>query len=268
MLPSSNWGFNSNDRYTFRVLLRDLVHGALDFCYPGVCANCEMNIVGAGILCANCDDKLIAIANSPACDQCAKPLASASGPCPWCFGKGLKPFDRVICLGLFDDPLQHLIHRMKYHGRWTLGEELVDRLIATDRAKGLLTHTDVLVPVPLHFFRHVRRGYNQADVIARRIRKRTRIPVVNAAHRVQSTETQTNLHSHESRDANVRGAFALRPRFRKKIFGKHVVVVDDVTTSGATLQAVARLLKECAPASLCAIALAIADPRHRGFEAI
>jgi ComF family protein len=248
--------------------LRDLVHGALDFCYPGVCANCEMAISGAGIVCADCDDKLTAIANAPACDHCAKPLASASGPCPWCSGKGLSPFDQIICLGVFDDPLKHLIHRMKYHGRWPLGEQLADRLIATERAKGLLTHSEVLVPVPLHLFRHVRRGYNQADVIARRIRTLTRIPVVHAVRRVRATETQTNLHSHENRIANVRDAFALRARFAKKIFGRHVVVVDDVTTSGATLQAVARLLKECAPASLCAMTLAIADPRHRGFEAI
>lgn len=244
------------------------MNSALDFCYPGACASCERSIEGAGYLCSECTDDLDALADAPACAHCAKPLASAGGPCPYCFGNGIAPYDRIIRLGVFEDPIKHLIHQMKYHRRWALGEQLAERLIETERSKGLLTHTNALVPVPLHYARHIARGYNQADVIARRIGKYCRIPIIHAARRVRATATQTNLHSHEKRLANVRNAFALKPAQAKKLFGKHVIVVDDVMTSGATLKAVGYVLKHAAPASLCAIVLAIADPRHRGFEAI
>jgi ComF family protein len=176
-------------------------------------------------------------------------------------------FEKVLRLGVFEDPLKHLIHQMKYNRRWAVGEFLADRLLETERAKGLLTETEVLVPVPLHFRRHIARGYNQADVIARRLGRRCSIPVVNAARRIRSTEQQTQLHSHEKRGANVRGAFALS-RCAKKLQGKHVVLIDDVTTSGSTLRALGYLLKQTQPATLCAMTLAIADPKRRGFEVI
>jgi ComF family protein len=172
-----------------------------------------------------------------------------------------------VRLGIFDDPIKHLIHQFKYHRRWPLGEMLADRLLDTERAKGLLTETQVLVPVPLHFRRHISRGYNQADVIARRLGAKCHVPLIRAARRIRNTETQTTLHSVEKRFANVRGAFELR-RCAHKLQGKHVVVIDDVMTAGATLKSLGHLLKQAEPASLCAMVIAIADPRRRGFEAI
>jgi ComF family protein len=249
------------------VLLRRLVSNALDFCYPGACAVCDLPFEGGGFLCADCGGKLTALADAGACEHCAKPLPMP-GVCPYCHGRGVRPFERIIRIGTFDDPLKHLIHQMKYQKRWALAEHLADRLLNTERAKGLLTHTDVLVPVPLHIIRHVQRGYNQSEVIARRIGKVCDKPVVRAVRRTRATATQTHLHSHDARVANVKGAFALRRAQGRKIFGKHVVVVDDVSTSGATLAAVGRALKEAAPASLCALVLAIADPKGRAFEAV
>ena len=212
--------------------------------------------------------KLDAMADAPACDCCAMPVATHGAPCPHCLGKGVSHFERVIRLGIFDDPIKHLIHQMKYHKGWILGEFLAERLFTTERAKGLLTETDVLVPVPLHFIRHVTRGYNQADIIARRLGRLSRTPVAHALRRTRDTETQTHLASHDKRVENVRGAFALRRAAAKQIRGRHVIVVDDVMTSGSTLSEVARTLKHAEPASLCAAVLAIADRRGRGFEVI
>ena len=250
------------------LALRRILGHALDFCYPGYCASCDATLEGGGVLCRECTSNLDALAVAHACDYCAKPLASAGAPCPYCFGAGVAPFERIIRLGVFDDPIKHLIHQMKYNHRWSLGEYLADRLIETERTKGLMPGTDVLVPVPLHIVRHIARGYNQADVIARRVGKICDKPVVLAVRRIRATETQTNLHSHEKRFANVRGAFVLHRRLARKIFGRHVMVIDDVTTSGATLKAVGMALKEAAPASLCAMVIAIADPKGRSFQAI
>src|SRR5437763_1946572 len=83
-------------------------------------------------------------------------------------GKGVPHSERVAGLGIFDVPLKHLIHRLKYNGRWALAEFLADRLVAHEPAKALLQETQAVVPIPLHPWRQIKRGYNQAELIARK----------------------------------------------------------------------------------------------------
>ena len=244
------------------------IRQVLDFCYPSVCAACGVSCPESTTLncCTSCDCALQELADSPACEKCAKPLAYDRAPCPYCEGRGFRPLQRIVCLGVFDDPLKHLIHQVKYHGQWALAEQLADRLLACDRMHELLASADVLVPVPLHPIRQIARGYNQADVIAQRISKRVKRPLKHPAIRIRNTETQTHLHSRAKRVENLRGAFALIDA--KSIVGRHVVVIDDVTTTGATLRSFARMLMNARPASVSALVVAIADPRGKGFESI
>ena len=240
------------------AILRDLI----DFCVAPVCAACSAPAVG-GFLCESCMGKLDQLADAPSCWRCAMPLAERGAPCPYCRGAGVPRYDMIVALGRFDEPLKDLIHQMKYQRQWPIAEHLADRLARTDRAARLLSSADRVVPVPLHRFRHISRGYNQAEVIARRLAgDRVIRPVV----RTHNTPTQTQLHSTAKRFENLRGAFRLtRP---KSVAGQRVVVVDDVMTSGATLQSLARTLAAGKPRSLDAIVLAIADPKGRKFEAI
>ena len=122
---------------------------------------------------------------------------------------------------------------------------------------------DRIIPVPLHPFRHFQRGYNQADVIASRLGS-TRL--LRPIKRLRNTPTQTHLHSHEKRIENLRHAFSLTDP--ESIAGQRVLVIDDVMTSGATLQSIARALVPAKPKSLHALVLAIADPKGRHFEAV
>jgi ComF family protein len=194
------------------------------------------------------------------------PLVEHGAPCPYCQGRGLSPFERIVRIGVYQDPLRSLIHRAKYSNEWYLAEQLADRLSEKDETKTLLEQADVLVPVPLHFRRQLQRGYNQAEVIAQRIGAVRQVKVAQAAARCRATESQISLHSRASRVENLKDAFALlRPA---AVAGKHVVLVDDVMTSGATLLSLARVLKPAKPASLSALVIAIADPRGHGFETI
>lgn len=186
----------------------------------------------------------------------------AGSPCPYCMNKGPALFERVVRLAPYTDPIRLLIHQLKYHRRWTLGEFLADRLLEHESVKSLLQETDVLLPVPLHWRRQLPRGYNQAAVIARRLARLCDIPMAHPVKRIRHTETQTHLHSHARRLANLKNAFRLaRPR---QITGRHVTIIDDVWTTGATMQALARTLSPAKPASLSALVIAAADPK--GYE--
>ena len=172
---------------------------------------------------------------------------------------------RVLRIGTFSEPLKELIHRTKYSRQWGLAEHLATRLIAKKEVSELLDRADVLVPVPLHFLRHFGRGFNQAEMIARQITRDTGKPVVLAVSRVRHTPSQTQLTKQERRN-NVRKAFRLlRP---DAIRGKHLVLIDDVMTTGATLQTVARTLRPARPASISALVLAVADPKNRDFRSV
>jgi len=246
--------------------LSDTLQHVVNFCYPGWCANCLGASEGAEPLCEVCQVELTALECAPACEKCAMPLSQPDAPCAHCEGKGVYPFETILRLGVFVDPLKHLIHQMKYHRRWGLAEVFADYLRTQPRVTALLDYADCVVPVPLHPFRQIARGYNQADLIARRLRRgRRRIARINPMERLKRTESQTHL-SHTKRIENMRAAFGLRDP--DLVRDKHVVVVDDVMTSGATLQAVGRALKGGHPASISAIVVARADPLQRGFETI
>jgi ComF family protein len=175
-------------------------------------------------------------------------------------------------MGLYDDPVRTLIHAMKYQKAWVVAEYLTERMVeAREDARQLLSECDALVPVPLHFTRQLARGYNQAELIAQRLRRFSRplrphrIPVVAGLARVRATETQTHFHSQAQREQNLREAFAL-VLADGAIRGKSLVLVDDVMTTGATLRSAARELRMGGAKRVCAFVLTVADPRGRGFE--
>lgn len=248
------------------MLMPRLVRDVVDFIYPARCAACGDDCGGDHFLCPSCDEALDGLSAAAACDSCAQPIAEPAAPCPWCQGNGFPPFDRIVRLGKFDDPLKTLIHRMKYRRQWPLAPALAARLLEQNRAQTLLAEADVIVPVPLHWRRQIARGYNQADLLAAALARRTGAKLIRAARRIRSTQSQTAIHARNLREDNVRRAFAVAKT--KSLAGKRVVVVDDVMTTAATLRAVGRVIKSAKPLSISAIVLAVADPRRRDFTGI
>lgn len=241
-------------------LLRDVI----EFCYPSACSVCRSSAEQGEFLCPTCLAQLQKLEAAGACELCGMPVAQPDAPCPFCKGEGVPHYRRILRLGTFDDPLKELIHQFKYHRRWAVGEQLAERLLRRKTVRTLLHETDVLLPVPLHFVRQFWRGYNQAGIIAGYLSRQVGKPKVNPLRRVRNTETQTQLHSREKRFKNLQGAFAIvRPQ---AVAAKRVLVVDDVMTTEATLQTIARALRPAKPASLSALVLAVADPRGRDFQ--
>ncbi len=168
--------------------------------------------------------------------------------------RGLNQFDRLRSFGAFDGALRELIHLLKYSGVMTLATPLAALLAVVVHNEPELAAVDVVVPVPLHPRRQRARGYNQAECLARKLAELLVLPLdTRSFARRRNTAPQTGLTPRQRR-ANVRGAFAVRAR--SQLDAKRILLVDDVCTTGATLNACAQTLKRAGASEVQAITLA------------
>jgi ComF family protein len=218
----------------------------LDLLFPRRCVGC--GVVG-WFLCPTCVGSLPRI-NPPVCPLCGKPQPIAE-QCPGCWGRqtslngNRSPFR-------FEGTIRRAVHGLKYHNLRALSEPLA-HLVAVYWSLYPLP-ADVLVPVPLHAARLRERGYNQSSLLAKHLSGMIGVETLESVLiRRENTPPQARTSSAEQRQLNVRGAFAVRGRGIK---GKRVVVIDDVCTSGATLDACALALKRAGATSVWGLTLA------------
>jgi ComF family protein len=235
---------------------------ALDLVFPRSCRSCQVPLGGDppraeldAWLCQTCIDSLDPI-QAPYCGRCGEPFA---GPmtraflCSNCDGRRLA-FDFAISGYKAHGPLRELIHKFKYGRDISLRAALAavlhaglqdHRLADADLSQWLL------VPVPLHLFRRMQRGFNQSWELCRALHAATGIPAASVLRRTRQTSTQAGLHRRQ-RLENLRGVFALRRplpwRQPPDLKGKKILLVDDVLTTGATAHECAKVLKRQAGA--------------------
>jgi ComF family protein len=160
----------------------------------------------------------------------------------------------MLVAAIYEGTARAAIHALKYHGQRRVAAPLAALMAATWRASG--ARADVIVPVPLHASRARQRGFNQANLLARELARDLGIPLRrDALTRVRPTAPQARLPRVE-RLRNVAGAFALRPPATAALAGRAVLLVDDVISTGATIQAAASALRDAHPAAIYALALA------------
>jgi ComF family protein len=185
---------------------------------------------------------------APACMRCGHPTP-AEGLCAAC-RETPSSLDRIASSAVFAHPLRDAIHDLKYNNGRTLARPLGARMAATWRQGDFVA--DVIMPVPLHTSRLAERGYNQSALLARIVSQEIGVPIdENALVRTKATQQQAILKAAQRRE-NVRDAFACRSR----VSGKRIVLVDDVCTTGSTLEACAAALSAAGAASVWAFTLA------------
>ena len=225
-------------------MLVELARGLRQPVYPGVCARCEtLTADDDGDFCPACAHALTADAHFT-CPRCAETVgehADVADGCPRCRGERFA-FDSASRLGPYDGALREVILAMKHHTGERLAE-CVGRLWArhhADRFRAL--GVCVVVPVPLHWWRRLRRGYNQREslsaAVARALRAEHRPGWVR---RVRPTASQAR-QSATARRTNLRGAF--RASRRATLAGRSVLLIDDVMTTGSTAHEAARALRD------------------------
>ena len=202
---------------------------------PPTCILCGDPGAAGRDLCRPCTENLPYLMN--ACPVCGLPLSGPSLlPCGDCQNHP-PPFDRLIAVLRYEEPARHLIQSLKFRARYAharlLGDLLADRLAVEQEPP------EVIIPVPLHPARYRDRTFNQSLEIARIVARRTGLPVdYRACRRVRQTDSQTRLHV-EQRRKNLRKAFVADGPLPYR----HVAILDDVVTTGATVGELARTLR-------------------------
>lgn len=153
--------------------------------------------------------------------------------------------------------VREIIHGFKYEGVWHGLTPLSQWLCDGYDRHYVDDQWDALIPVPLFYWRWIRRGFNQSEELAKELSKHSGVPVWNALKRIKSTEVQARL-SRAKRLENQRGAYSLRKGgdWRTKVKGAHLLIIDDVFTSGATTDACAKVLKRTGASKVCVLTVA------------
>jgi ComF family protein len=227
---------------------RSILGLALGVALPQLCAACREPVAGEG-LCAACWAKLSFIA-PPYCERLGIPFPFDPGPGVLSLEAIADPpaYQRARAAVRFDDTARTLVHALKYADRLDLAP-IMGRWMA-QAGRDLTREADLLLPVPLHWRRQWARRFNQSALLAEVVGKASGLPVSHGAlRRVKATAQQVGLARTE-RARNVQGAFAVRPDARIEVAGRRLVLVDDVLTTGATLEACTRALMRAGAASV------------------
>ena len=230
--------------------------------WPAVCINCKRSICETDkSLCKDCWGELLACTGADYCLRCGREVsryALVDGACPDCQGKEIH-FDQIARSGVYAESLREMILAFK-RGRTELDSTL--GFLANAALDGSIFYNEIefFVPVPLHWFRRLVRGYNQSLVLAKKLKHPTAIINTDLV-RIRYTKIQPIMASAAARARNVAGAFAVRRRHQ--FTGRNVCLVDDIKTTGATLNECAKTLKEAGASKVSALVLAVAGQSTR-----
>jgi ComF family protein len=232
---------------------------ALDLALPRLCAVCREPVDGQG-LCPACWSKLSFITR-PYCERLGIPFVYDPGPGILSMEAIADPpaYHRARAAVRFNDISRALVHALKYGDRLDLAP-MMGRWLG-QAGRELLDDADALVPVPLHWRRRWARRFNQSAILAAAVSTASGVPIAGGAlKRVKFTAQQVGL-SRAERAANVQGAFRVPPAGKAEVAGRRLVLVDDVLTSGATVEGCAKALLRAGARSVDVLVFArVADP--------
>ena len=220
------------------------------------CSICKRESFSGKTVCERCESSLPFNGKS-ICGRCGRPTAYPIEYCDYCKNKTFSvDFSRSVFR--YEEPISKLIRRLKYDGEKYLADELADRMkVVFLRSIG---YADGIVYIPAEVQKKKDRGYNQGQLLAVALSEKISVPVLEGAvEKVKSTSSQVGL-SVKERMANLKGSFAVKNKSLVK--GKRILVVDDVMTTGSTLETVAERLKSAGASEVVALTVASVELRN------
>jgi ComF family protein len=268
-------GHSSSVLQRVRDALRLTAESLFTTLFPADCRLCQEPLTAVSRLpvCNPCLEKIKAF-DAPQCAVCGELLPSrgpivahnlqvASDTCVGC-QKARPMFQKAIAFGPYEGAWRDLIHLLKYQ-RVRPAAQVIGKALAEQIANAVI-ESALVVPVPLHRSKFHIRGFNQAEEIARVIRKLGKYEwSTHALVRRRATASQTGMTPLQRRD-NVRGAFAVRKRYQRDITGRNIILVDDVYTTGATANECARVLRRAGAANVWVATAARVTKMYTGMN--
>ncbi len=237
----------------FQLSINEVKSFILDFLFPKYCVNCNREISQTDSwVCLSCAQKIVPVV-SQVCPACGR-LTENGRYCPKCSKD--KSLIGVMAAAYFDEgPIREMIHNFKYNGVLELGDRLAEMMVDSlnNELRSMnhgenkihnslfMLHDSILTFVPMHWQRKAKRGYNQAEVLARIIGQKLNIEVCELLTKPKKTKRQAEL-SGNSRRKNLQGTFILNADCCVK--NREIIIVDDVVTTGSTLNECAAVLKK------------------------
>lgn len=227
MLPKDYTAFD----LSWKTRIKSLAGTLRDGVFPPVCASCRK--VGV-LICDDCYQQ-IQWMREPVCPTCGRIVKYKGLSCPICQTRPL-PIHRIRAATQFVDPISTIIHKMKYEGLFGLAMPLANLMVEAWPQWQLAV--DWIMPIPLHPDREKKRGYNQSALLAKHVSGQLGYPYApDLLKRIRFTPPQVGLNA-AARLTNVQGAFFAD----SKVLGKHILLIDDVCTTGATMAEAAQAL--------------------------
>lgn len=218
---------------SWHLQAKRLISNLSNFIFPPICANCKKP---GQLLCAGCR-ATVSWLKEPICCHCGRVVNGKAERCAACLQTPLHPIDQVRAAVVFLEPIPTIIHNLKYNGYFGLAAPLADMMVTAWQDWHM--PIDLVVGVPLHPQREKKRGYNQSDLLAQGFCEQLDLTMdKRALRRVRNTSPQVGLKA-KDRVVNVAEAFVADPA---RAEGKHVLLIDDVCTTGSTLKAAAEAL--------------------------
>jgi ComF family protein len=219
---------------------------------PAVCLLCRQEPAAEGQICEACQESLPAFGELR-CTLCGGNRATLVEVCRQCADAGGFLWFRGVSAFPFQDAIREAIHRYKYRGHTYLAKFFAHSMLRAWQNYGAPACPALLVPVPLHWRREMQRGYNQAALIADFLGREMKIQCLEALRRKRKTVQQAGL-SREERIRNLKNAFVLKKNV--SVEGRSVLLLDDVLTTGNTLQEASRVLLQAGAAEVNVICIA------------
>lgn len=237
------------------IAAKPIITKALNAIYPPQCLSCKTIIGENGNLCPDCWEVIHFISGSK-CNICGIPFEyeiNEAAICGSCMFK--KPsYDCARAVFKYDDASRSLITSFKYSDKIAASDYFAKWIARS--ASDLIDEADLIVAVPLHRIRLFTRRYNQSSLLANSLAKLTKKPIHhNMLRRTKNTKPQAGM-MFKQRILNVRGAFKINAKYADLIKGKNIILIDDVMTTGATIEACAKAIKKAGASKVTALTVA------------
>jgi len=247
----------------FRRSAAALCGGVAHLFWPTACLMCRQPC-GRTLksLCDSCWERLCQTVSGDYCPGCGfsvSPYAVIEGKCPRCPDSELY-IDGIARAGIYDGPLRDAVCLIKFRQCTELVGSVAEMMATALSASSFTERIDLFVPVPLHWRRYLERGFNQSQLLARKIRPGSRLMISNDLVRLRYTPHQWTLDTDAKRKKNVKDAFGVRRGH--KFSNRTVCLVDDITTSGATLSECASVLRRAGAEKVYALVAAVAERQY------